>query len=56
MLANPNIFTLDTEAMMIKCQPFCEDLCKYVFSPRRFERYLKLYNYNIGTDEMWEDM
>ena len=56
MLENPNIITLDTKAMMIQCQPFCEELCKYVFSPQRFKMYLTLYNYNIGTDEMWEDM
>jgi hypothetical protein len=47
------IFTLNTKAMMEQCKPFCEELCKYVFSPRRVMRSIELFNYNIVGDEIW---
>jgi hypothetical protein len=53
MLRHPHIFTLDVKAMMEQCKPFCEELCKYVFSPRRFMRSIELFNYNIVGDEIW---
>ena len=51
LLEQPYIFKLDTEEMKKQCKPFCEELCKYVFSSKRVERYLELFNYNIGIDE-----
>lgn len=51
LLDQPYIFKLDTEEMKKQCKPFCEELCKYVFSSERVERYLELFNYNIGIDE-----
>lgn len=41
--------------MQEQYNPFCEELCKYVFSPERVKRYLELFNYNITTDEYEED-
>ena len=54
LLIYPCIFTLDTKAMMDQCKPFCEELCKYVFSPRRVIRSLDLFNYNIVGDDIWD--
>jgi len=34
---------------------FAEELIATVLHPRHFARNLKLYNYNIGTDE-YEDL
>jgi hypothetical protein len=51
LLEQPYIFKLDTEKMKKQCKPFCEELCRYVFSSERVERYLELFNYNIGIDE-----
>jgi hypothetical protein len=55
ILVNPCIFTLDIKQMQEQYNPFCEELCKYVFSPERVKRYLELFNYNITTDEYEED-
>ena len=56
MLANPNIFILDIEKMRTQCKPFCEELCKYVFSPRRVMRSIELFNYHIVSDDIWENI
>jgi len=51
ILRHPCIFFLDIKQMQKQCKPFCEELCKYVFSPERVQRYLELFNYNIATDD-----
>ena len=47
---------LDTHKMKEQCKPFCEELCKYTFSPQRVKRSLELFNYNLATDEVWTEI
>ena len=65
-LKNPAIFVLDKETMRQQIRDFgkikknnedfgfAEELVATALHPRRLERELELYNYNIATDEYME--
>jgi hypothetical protein len=44
---NPGIFKLDTNSMKLQIKDFSEDLAKACFHPKRVERYLEEYNYEL---------
>ena len=48
---NPNAIhlfdTLNTKAMREKCQPFAEELAKYVFHPVRMQNMSQSYDYEF---------
>ena len=44
---NQSIFKLDTNSMKLQIKDFAEDLAKACFHPKRVERYLEEYNYEL---------
>ena len=47
---NPSIFELDKDSMKLQIKDFYEDLQKVCFHPKRVERYLEKFNYDIHKD------
>ena len=45
---NPGIFELDTNSMKLQIKDFAEDLAKTCFHPKRVERYLEEYDYELN--------
>ena len=44
---NQSIFKLDTNSMKLQIKDFAEDLAKACFHPKRVERYLEEYHYEL---------
>lgn len=44
---NQSIFKLDTNLMKLQIKDFAEDLAKACFHPKRVERYLEEYDYEL---------
>ena len=55
VLENETAFEIDKEAMKKQIQPFAEELLSVVLHPDRVIRILNEYNYNIVSDEYWDD-
>ena len=45
--SNPSIFNYDYEKIRKLCDVYKEELIQKVFHPKRFERYLKEFNYDM---------
>ena len=50
---NVNLFVLDIEAVKNKNMDFYEELQKVCFHPKRVQRYLEEFNYDLHNDEIW---
>jgi hypothetical protein len=44
---------LDVDAMKNQIKPFYEELQKVCFHPKRVERYLEEFNYDLHSDQEW---
>lgn len=44
---NPLNLRLDTKLMLRNCQPFAEELAKYVFNPIRLQHMAQSYGYDL---------
>jgi len=51
MATNPSLFTYDYETMIKKTSRYKEELIQMCLHPKRFEKYLYEYNYDLGTDD-----
>tara|TARA_B100001094_G_C17975883_1_gene692743 strand:- start:542 stop:943 length:402 start_codon:yes stop_codon:yes gene_type:complete len=52
---NPNIFTIDYQALKKRTEIFEEELMQKYYHPSRLFNHLEKYNYDIGDDTYYEN-